>query len=124
MMNVKTITDVRGSLTVLEPMPFPVKRIYYLHHVDPTATRGGHAHRALRRLMICVSGAVSITIRDAKTYRDMRLSNPAMVLEVAPMEWLELSDFTSDAVILVIASEEHDEADCIRDFAEFKRLAR
>ena len=74
--------------------------------------------------MICVSGAVSITIRDRKTYRDMRLSNPAMVLEIAPMEWLELSDFTADAVILVLASEEHDEADCIRDFAEFKALAK
>lgn len=124
MLDLKTITDARGSLTVIERLPFDINRVYYLHHIDPHATRGGHAHKELRRLMVAVNGGFSVTIRDGKGYRDIVLDDPTVGLQIEPLEWLELFNFTPDAVVLVLASHEHDEADCIRDFAEFKRLAR
>jgi hypothetical protein len=109
---------------VIERLPFDIERVYYLHHIDPKATRGGHAHRELRRLMIAICGGFSLTIRDRKGYRDIRMDDPTTGLLIDPLEWLELHEFTPDAVVLVLASAEHDETDCIRDFAEFKRLAR
>lgn len=124
LMPLKTLTDTRGSLTVIELLPFDIERVYYLHHIDTKATRGGHAHRTLRRLMIAVAGSFMVTVRDRKTYRDVLLNDPTAALKVEPLEWLELHDFSPDAVVLVLASQEHDEADCIRDFAEFKRLAQ
>lgn len=123
-MHLKTIRDARGSLTVIERLPFDIKRVYYLHHIDPAATRGGHAHRALRRLMVPIAGSFNVTVRDRYAYRDLRLDDPTQGLMIEPLEWLELRDFSADAIVLVLASLEHDEADCIRDFAEFLRLAR
>ena len=38
------------------------------------------------------------------------------------MLWRELENFSSGAVCLVLASIVYDEADYIRDFAEFQRL--
>ena len=120
----QTISDARGCLTVIERLPFEIKRVYYQHHVDPTKERKGHAHRALRRLMVVVSGGVTVTVRDSKTYYDRRLSDPTDGMIIEPLQWLELHDYEPGTVVLVLASMEHDEADCIRDFAEFKALAK
>lgn len=120
----QTIIDERGQLTVIERLPFGIKRVYYQHHVDPTKDRKGHAHRALRRLMVVVSGGVTVTVRDGKGYRDVRLDDPTMGMLIEPLQWLELHDYEPGTVVLVLASMEHDESDCIRDFAEFKALAK
>lgn len=120
----QTIIDERGQLTVIERLPFGIKRVYYQHHVDPTKERKGHAHRELRRLMVVVSGGVTVTVRDGKGYRDVRLNDPTMGMLIEPLQWLELHHYDPGTVVLVLASMEHDEADCIRDFAEFKALAK
>ena len=120
----QTIIDERGQLTVIERLPFGIKRVYYQHHVDPTKERKGHAHRELRRLMVVVSGGVTVTVRDGKGYRDVRLNDPTMGMLIEPLQWLELHDYEPGTVVLVLASMEHDESDCIRDFAEFKALAK
>ncbi len=114
----KTISDSRGRLTVAEKLPFQIRRSYWLHGVDVAAMRGGHAHRALHRLMVAVSGGFTVNADG----EEVRLDYPGIGLLIPPMHWLELLDFTPGAVCMVLASEEHDEADCIRDRAEFERL--
>jgi hypothetical protein len=121
-MKLHTITDTRGSLTVLEKLPFEIKRVYYLHHVDPSAKRGGHAHRALHRLMVAVNGSFEVTVLNRDGERTVSLDDPSVGLLIAPLDWLVLDNFSADAVCMVLASLEHDEADCIRDFAEYKGL--
>ncbi len=120
MMNLQTITDGRGRLIVIEKLDFPIKRTYFLR--DVVATRGGHAHRKCRRLMIAVNGSFTLVMRDKKGYTETILHDPTKAMIIEPLTWCELSEFTSDAICLVLASEEHDEADVIRDFVEFKRL--
>lgn len=115
--------DARGTLTVAERLPFPIRRAYWLHGIDVEATRGGHAHRALHRLMIAVNGSFKVSIRS-RGWRDVRLNTPNRGLLIHPLTWIELSEFSPGAVCLVLASEEHDESDCIRDFTEFVRLSR
>lgn len=118
MVSLKTVTDGRGSLTVIERLPFEIKRIYYLHSITPGSVRGGHAHRKLHRLMAAVNGRFAVTIGGG----EVELYRPDMGLFIPPMAWIELNDFSDGAICLVLASEEHDEADCIRDYEEFKRL--
>ncbi|OGT54247.1 MAG: hypothetical protein A3E01_00220 [Gammaproteobacteria bacterium RIFCSPHIGHO2_12_FULL_63_22] len=119
--NLKTLTDHRGSLTVIERLPFDIKRVYFLHHINPDETRGGHAHKELRRIMVAAHGSFKVTMRSMSGYHEFNLSDPTVGLLIEPYQWLELSTFTPDAVCLVLASLEHDESDCIRDFIEFKR---
>lgn len=117
--DLKTITDDRGSLTAIERLPFEIRRVYYLHSIDPAKTRGGHAHRQLHRLMVALAGKFRVAMDGAA---DRYLWEPRVGLLIPPLRWIELSDFSSDAIVLVLASEVHDEADCIRDYAEYLRL--
>lgn len=119
----KTIRDSRGSLTVAEKLPFPIRRVYWLHGIDVRATRGGHAHKALRRVMVAASGSFKVKTR-IRGWDNRTLSDPSDGLVIEPMTWVELSDFSPGAVCLVLASEEHDEADCIRDFETFLKARR
>jgi len=48
---------------------------------------------------------------------------PNVALYVPPMLWLELEDFSQNAVCVVLASDLYSEADYIRDREEFIRLS-
>lgn len=119
MIQLFTIKDQRGSLTALERPIFAIKRVYYLHGVPRGATRGGHAHKTLQRLLVAVSGAFEAKVNDREP---QRLGDATQGLYVGPMEWLELSDFTPNAVCMVFASAEYDPEDYIRDKEEWERL--
>jgi len=123
----RTFHDVRGDLTTLEPddgvVPFAIRRVYYIHHVPTGVTRGGHAHRALRQLMICLSGRLDVHLDDGRGRVSVTLSDPRVGLLLAPMTWREMNDFAPDTVCLVLASEPYDEADYIHDYPEFVREA-
>lgn len=49
----------------------------------------------------------------------MSLERPDEGLYIANYMWREMFDFSSGAVLMVLASELYDEADYIRDYDEF-----
>ena len=118
LVDLKTIADERGQLTVVERLPFDIKRVYWLHGIAPGAMRGGHAHKRVRRICVAISGSFTAVVGD----QSLMMSWPDVGLLIEPMTWVELRHFTPGAVALFLASEEHNEADCIRDLAEFRRL--
>ncbi len=121
LIELQRVDDDRGSLTVAQAFPFPVRRLYWMHDVQPGSLRGGHAHRSLKRWIVAVAGGFRATLDESDT---VRLYRPDRALYVAPMRWLELSDFSPGAVCLVLASEEYDASDYIRDRAEWLALTR
>ena len=110
-MDLQTITDARGNLTVIEKLPFEIKRVYYLYGVPPKETRGGHKHITTERMIIAISGSFVAQINDDEP---LYLHSPKQGLFIPKMAWLKLSNFSKDGICLVIASTEHDDADCIR----------
>ena len=120
------ITDVRGSIVVLEEgreIPFPVRRCYYIYDTKPQQPRGAHAHKALEQVCMCVSGSCDIKLDDGKSQTVIRMDNPATGVYVGPMVWREMFNFSKDCVFLVLASQPYDESDYIRDYSEFKKRA-
>ena len=120
MVKLQTIRDARGNITVIERLPFPIRRVYYLHGIEPGASRGGHSHRALRRLFVAVAGAFTIEVDGLP----IRMDDPAQGLYIDPLQWIDLYDFTPGAVCLVLASEEYKEADYIRGRNDWARLRK
>ncbi|HWL00876.1 MAG TPA: FdtA/QdtA family cupin domain-containing protein [Microbacteriaceae bacterium] len=124
---VPTITDELGSLGVVEgdaPFPFPIRRVYFIHSVTPGAVRGSHAHKALRQLIVAVSGSFTVTLDDGSSESTWPLDTPTKGLVVPPGYWRTLSGFTTGAAALVFASEEYDPDDYIRDYDAFVAWAR
>ena len=115
-------SDRKGNLTVVEngkTLPFDVKRAYYLYDVPGGESRGSHAHRELEQLIVAASGSFEVTLDDGKERRSFFLNRPYQGLYVKSGMWRELSDFSSGAVALVLASDVYKEYDYIRDYQEF-----
>ncbi|MGH8232714.1 MAG: sugar 3,4-ketoisomerase [Rhodanobacteraceae bacterium] len=121
------IADPRGNLTFVEGsqhIPFAIERVYYLYDVPGGAERGGHAHKALRQLIIAMSGSFDVVIDDGSERKRFHLNRSYFGLYVCPMIWRELDNFSSGSVCMVLASNRYDEADYYRDYAEYLSAQR
>lgn len=120
--------DERGKLIALEALtdlvPFEVKRVYYIFDTTPGTVRGKHAHKVLKQLLICVSGACTIECEMPDgTKSEHRLDWPDRGLLIEGLVWRQMKEFSKDAVLLVLASEHYDESDYIRDYQVFKQIS-
>lgn len=116
-------SDERGALSFVEAaadLPFEIRRCYWLYGMPPGCVRGAHAHRRLSQVIIAVKGSFSVSLENACGSARVRLDSPDRALLIESMTWHELTDFSEDAVCLVLASEDYDESDYIRDYSNFK----
>ena len=116
------ITDPRGNLTVAEGLsavPFDIKRAYWVYDVPGGESRGGHAHKRLRQLVIALSGSFTVTLDNGRECQTFLLNHPWQGLVIEVNTWRTLDDFSSGAVCLVLASDHYEEDDYIYDYDEF-----
>ena len=120
--DIPSINDPRGNLAVLEnsKLPFEIKRVYYLYDVPSGSRRGGHAHKGLLQLIVPLSGSFELVLIDGISEQTVLLPYPTRGVLIPTMTWRELRNFSAGAVCLVLASQEFDEEDYIRDWEEFK----
>ncbi|MBP1663192.1 MAG: WxcM-like protein [Bacteroidetes bacterium] len=112
----------KGNLSVIEngrTIPFGVKRVYYLYDVPGGESRGGHAHKELKQLIIAASGSFDVKLDDGSQKRTYTINRPYEGILVVPGIWRELDNFSSGSVCLVLASTEYEADDYIRDYNEF-----
>jgi dTDP-4-dehydrorhamnose 3,5-epimerase-like enzyme len=122
LLSIPRITDERGDIGVVEvgpTIPFAVKRMYYSYNTPNDVVRGGHAHKTLHQFMIAMAGSFDIVLDDGISKRKITLNTRECGLYICPMVWRDLSNFSSGAVCLVLASEIYDENDYIRSYAVF-----
>jgi dTDP-4-dehydrorhamnose 3,5-epimerase-like enzyme len=104
-MNLKTFCDKRGNLTVIEKViPFDIKRIFYIYGVD-SSVRGKHRHRKTIQAAICIKGQCTIWNNDSLKKEEFVLDSPDKCLILEPRDWHKMYDFSSDAILMVLASE-------------------
>lgn len=114
--------DLRGALSVGEfgrDLPFVPKRYFLVFDVPSRETRGEHAHRQCHQFLVCVHGSVRVLADDGRTRREFTLDAPDQGLHLPPMTWGTQYRYSPDAVLLVFASHEYDDADYIRDYDDF-----
>ena len=119
------VEDRRGVLTAMEAereIPFEFRRVFFLHGV--TASRGGHAHRRSRQLLVPASGQFRVTVSDADHSVTYDLIEPHRGLYVPPLVWVALDSFSPGAVCLVLTDTRFDEDEYLRDWDGFVDLAR
>jgi dTDP-4-dehydrorhamnose 3,5-epimerase-like enzyme len=117
--------DDRDSLVALEAnktIPFEIKHVYYLFNTEGRVTRGLHAHKALKQVMLCISGSYKVTLDDGRSRESISLSSRTKGLLIEGLIWREMCDFSADCALLVIASELYDENDYVRNYLDFEGL--
>ncbi len=118
----KTQGDERGSLIAIEKgcnAAFDIKRVYYIFDTKEGVERGFHAHINLKQICIAVKGSCSFVLDDGNKREEIKLDNPNKGLFIEGLIWREMKDFSSDCVLVVLASEYYDESDYIRDYDNF-----
>lgn len=115
--------DERGKLVVVEgeyDIPFEIKRIFYIYGSDSKVVRGQHANRKTEFVLMNVSGTSNVKVIDRRGVEKIyALNRPHTGIYLPSMVWKEMYDFSEDSVLLVLASEHYDNAEYIRDFAQF-----
>jgi WxcM-like protein len=116
------IEEPRGNLTFIESerhIPFEIKRVYFLYDVPGGATRAGHGHKALRQVMIAMSGSFDVELDDGYAKKKYHLNRSYYGLYIASMVWRDIDNFSSGSVCMVLASDYYDEADYFRSYDDF-----
>ena len=119
--------DERGKLVVIEgesAVPFSIKRVFYMYDSDNTVVRGQHANRKSEFVLINVSGKSKVYLSDGNEEMTVSLDKPMQGLYIPSMIWKEMYDFSSDSVLLVLASTHYDAEEYIRDFEQYMAEVR
>lgn len=117
--------DERGWLVVAEgnkDVPFDIKRIFYIYGTEPKVVRGQHANRNSEFVLVNVAGSCKVRTRDGRGDDTVfELNKPNVGLYIPQMVWKDMYDFSSDSILLCLASEAYDPSEYIRTYEELRQ---
>lgn len=125
LIHLPNVVDDRGMLTFVEGnrhIPFEIKRIFWTYNVKEGEMRGNHAHRTCSMVLFPVGGGYGIELDDGSYRCTLHMNDPHIGLLVPPGVWCRLSDFTSEAACVCLASHLYDADDYIHDYDEFLKF--
>jgi hypothetical protein len=115
------ITESDGLLGVAEfaGLPFVPQRFFWLTAIQGDTIRADHAHRTCHQLLMCLAGSLTATITTVANEVVIHEMSLGATIHLAPLNWLELSTFSTDAVLGIMASEPYDQSEYITERSEF-----
>ena len=126
-LNFADLGDERGKLVVIDggqAIPFEIKRVFYIYGSDTTVVRGKHANRESEFVLINVAGTSKVRITDGNEEFVVELNKPMMGVYIPKMVWKDMYNFSSDSVLLVLASTHYDGKEYIRNYDEYIQIVK
>lgn len=112
----KNFRDHRGMLCPLEfeHLPFLPKRMFFITDVPVGSVRGQHGHKKGMQLLVCLHGAVQITMQHGQQEVVVNLDatsqdDTSLGLFFGPGIYCEQQYLKEGSVLLVLCSESYDE---------------
>ena len=125
LIEVPTFTDDRGTISVMDKeLPFQVKRVFWLHHIQKGMDRGAHALLDSSEIMVAVHGSFIVDLDDIENKTSVLLDSPSKGLVIKPGVWFKTHSFKEDGVSLILAEEEYARDKYTYDYEEFKKLRK
>lgn len=98
---------------------FTPQRTYIIYDNRDNIRRGYHAHINLKQLAVCVAGSCKFMVYDGISRDVFELNSPSRGLYLEGLVWREMYDFSPDCVLMVLASDNYDTTDYVRDYQKF-----
>ena len=117
--------DLRGDLIageVINEIPFTPKRFFVVMNVPSREARGAHAHKNCKQFLVCLAGSVRALVDNGVERAEFELNTPGIGLYMPEGIWGTQYQYSTDAVLLVLASEVYEAGDYIRSYEEFLKF--
>ncbi len=120
--NSTSFCELRGDLIAVEipdSLAFQTKRIYYISNVPSDSIRGAHAHKELKQIFFALSGNFILKVTDGNKSDTVKVASQSNGYFLPSGFWRELSDFSTGAICLVLASDHYDEKDYFIEMSDY-----
>lgn len=111
-----------GLLSVIEvekQTGLVFRRIFWLTGMSPADVRGKHSHLKLFQVIVCLRGSCRLSIDNTLEKREYILTEDSKPLLLGGLVWRELSAFTADCILLVLADEPYESDVLISSYGAF-----
>lgn len=119
------ITDERGNLTFLQignQIPFELKRVFLTYDVPGGETRGGHAYKTQKEIIIALSGSFDVVVKNGVGQLTVFTLNRSYEgLFLPALTWRHMDNFSTNAVSLHLSSSHYLPDDYLRDFDLYRQ---
>lgn len=111
-----TLKSAETQVAELEQlMGMSFRRTYLIYNVPAGQYRGNHRHRLNHSVLICITGSVSVFIQSSCEDMVFQLTNPGQALHVDPSDWRLLYGFSSNCILLALASDYYSKSDYVHE---------
>ena len=122
LVDLNLISNKDSCLSIIESSRhcgFYIKRQYFLKNSGIKITRGFHSHKILKQFMVCLEGKTVIKLEGLRGKYEFSLNSVEKGIFIPPGYWRDV-ELSPNTILSVLASEEYDESDYIRDYSEFQ----
>lgn len=119
-----TFPDKRGNLSVIEQfrnIPFKINRTYWIYDVPGGVKRDGYACKKSCEFIVALSGSFDVILYDGYQKRRLSLKRSYYGLFIPNGLWIQLENFSTDSLALVLASMLINPDDYIFNYNIFKK---
>lgn len=106
LVSIKAVQEHDGRLLVIEhnsnPVPFDIRRIFWVRDVVPGASRGEHATKKTKLILIPVTGSCDVEVDDGTEKKVYHMDDPTQGLYIDEMIWRTMKNFTADCVMMAV----------------------
>lgn len=103
-----------------EPIPFEVKRVYWISNVPNQTIRGTHAHRFCEEIVCVLKGEVDVKLIESNGQITLIKLQQNEKLYIPVEVWKEII-FYEKAILIVYASTEYDASDYVYEDEFFSK---
>lgn len=125
LIDVPTFTDERGAISVMDKeLPFQVKRVFWLHHIQEGKDRGAHALLEGMEIMVAIHGVFVVDLDDGTEKTSVLLDDATKGLIIRPGIWFRTHSYNNDGVSLILADEEYSRDRYTYDYEGYIKLRK
>ncbi len=126
--DIKCVKETDGMLIAAESgtqIPFAIQRMFCVKEVGKGQSRGAHATKKTRLVLIALAGACEIEVDTGDRKEVFVMDTPSKGLYIDAMIWRTMKNFTPDCLVLALADRVFDAQDeTYDDYEEFLKAVR
>ena len=110
LIDIGKVVDERGELNFIDlqsQIPFTIKNFFFIKNVPQNKKRGCHSNQKTHEILIMVSGSLEVKLNKKKHFKLTSNNNKGLL--IPSQNWIELYNFSNDAICVVLGSESYDE---------------